>query len=53
MSASHADWFLGISRLFLAAPVAKMLMLAGTDRLDRDLTIGQMQGVDWWAELQP
>lgn len=29
---------------FLAAPVARMLILAGTDRLDKDLTIGQMQG---------
>ncbi|XP_027914005.1 protein phosphatase methylesterase 1-like isoform X4 [Vigna unguiculata] len=29
---------------FLSSPVPKLLLLAGTDRLDRSLTIGQMQG---------
>ncbi len=38
------EWFTGLSGQFLGAPVAKLLLLAGTDRLDRDLTIGQMQG---------
>jgi len=38
------DWFVGLSELFLKAPVSKMLMLADTDRLDKPLTIGQMQG---------
>ncbi|KAI9224051.1 Alpha/Beta hydrolase protein [Blastocladiella britannica] len=38
------DWFAGLSSLFLRAPAAKLLILAGTDRLDRELTIGQMQG---------
>merc|ERR1719229_1198698 len=38
------EWFLGLSELFLSAPVSKMLMLADTDRLDKPLTIGQMQG---------
>ncbi|XP_071485915.1 protein phosphatase methylesterase 1-like [Diadema antillarum] len=37
-------WFKGMSNLFLSCNVPKMLLLAGVDRLDRDLTIGQMQG---------
>ncbi|CAM6113999.1 unnamed protein product [Calypogeia fissa] len=37
-------WYEGLSDAFLSCPVAKLLMLAGTDRLDRSLTIGQMQG---------
>lgn len=38
-------WFEGLSEIFLSAPVsAKFLLLAGIDRLDRSLTIGQMQG---------
>ncbi|XP_076799648.1 protein phosphatase methylesterase 1-like isoform X2 [Clavelina lepadiformis] len=37
-------WFRGLSSSFLAVPVPKMLMLAGVDRLDRELSIGQMQG---------
>ncbi|KAK9477064.1 Alpha/beta hydrolase family-domain-containing protein [Lipomyces japonicus] len=37
-------WFLDLSAKFLAARTGKMLVLAGTDRLDRTLTIGQMQG---------
>ncbi|TRY98615.1 hypothetical protein DNTS_005289 [Danionella cerebrum] len=37
-------WFRGISNLFLSCNVPKLLLLAGIDRLDRDLTIGQMQG---------
>lgn len=37
-------WFEGISAKFIAAPVAKLLLLAGVDRLDKDLTIAQMQG---------
>ncbi|ETO14275.1 hypothetical protein RFI_23093 [Reticulomyxa filosa] len=45
------DWFVGMSDLFLTIPCAKLLMLAGplflcvyTDRLDKPLMIGQMQG---------
>jgi len=38
------EWFTGMSRNFLAGKAAKLLLLAGTDRLDRDLMIGQMQG---------
>ena len=37
-------WFQGLSARFLAVAGAKLLLLAGVDRLDRDLTVGQMQG---------
>lgn len=37
-------WFKGLSALFLTCSVPKLLLLAGVDRLDKDLTIGQMQG---------
>jgi protein phosphatase methylesterase 1 len=39
-----ADWFNGMSAKFLTAKGAKLLLLAGTDRLDKELMIGQMQG---------
>ncbi|KAL6179241.1 hypothetical protein ACLB2K_050757 [Fragaria x ananassa] len=38
------SWYEGLSEKFLSSPVPKLLLLAGTDRLDRTLTIGQMQG---------
>lgn len=39
------DWFEGLSSEMLTAPVqGKFLLLAGIDRLDKTLTIGQMQG---------
>lgn len=38
------DWFIGLSRKFLEARGGKLLLLAGTDRLDKELMIGQMQG---------
>lgn len=38
------SWFLGLSQIFLTAKCAKLLLLAGTDRLDNPLTIAQMQG---------
>ncbi|KAF3920893.1 hypothetical protein ABW21_db0207370 [Orbilia brochopaga] len=38
------DWFIGLSRKFLEARGGKLLILAGTDRLDKELIIGQMQG---------
>uniref|UniRef100_A0A0M3HNS6 Protein phosphatase methylesterase 1 n=2 Tax=Ascaris TaxID=6251 RepID=A0A0M3HNS6_ASCLU len=38
------DWFRGLSKLFLACSVPKILVLAGVDRLDTDLMVGQMQG---------
>ncbi|KAL8862953.1 MAG: hypothetical protein Q9178_000895 [Gyalolechia marmorata] len=38
------NWFTGLSKKFLEAKGGKLLILAGTDRLDKDLMIGQMQG---------
>ncbi|KAL2165167.1 hypothetical protein VTH06DRAFT_463 [Thermothelomyces fergusii] len=37
-------WFTGLSKKFLGGRGGKLLLLAGTDRLDTELTIGQMQG---------
>lgn len=37
-------WFIGLSKLFLSIRAPKLLILAGTDRLDTELTIAQMQG---------
>lgn len=39
------NWFQGMSNKFLSARGAKLLLLAGTDRLDKELMIGQMQGM--------
>ena len=39
------NWFVGLSQNFLEGKGAKLLMLAGTDRLDKELMIGQMQGL--------
>jgi protein phosphatase methylesterase 1 len=38
------EWFQGLSDKFLNSGTAKLLILAGTDRLDKPLIIGQMQG---------
>lgn len=38
------NWFVGLSEKFLTARGGKLLLLAGTDRLDKELMIGQMQG---------
>ncbi len=38
-------WFTGLSKKFLEAKGGKLLLLAGTDRLDKELMIGQMQGM--------
>ncbi|KAH6637883.1 protein phosphatase methylesteras-like protein 1 [Boeremia exigua] len=38
------NWFNGMSAKFLKGKGAKLLLLAGTDRLDKELMIGQMQG---------
>ncbi|XP_061107423.1 protein phosphatase methylesterase 1-like [Conger conger] len=46
-------WFRGISNLFLSCNIPKLLLLAGIDRLDRDLTIGQMQGKFMMQVLPP
>jgi len=37
-------WFKGLSSSFLSARTARLLILAGTDRLDKELMIGHMQG---------
>ncbi|KAF2367965.1 Alpha/beta hydrolase fold-1 [Trinorchestia longiramus] len=38
------SWFEGLSQSFLSVAPPKLLLLAGVDRLDTDLTVGQMQG---------
>jgi len=38
------SWFLGLSKSFLEVRTARLLVLAGTDRLDKDLMLGQMMG---------
>ncbi|RPD54823.1 protein phosphatase methylesterase [Lentinus tigrinus ALCF2SS1-7] len=38
------SWFTGLSSKFLASRTARLLVLAGTERLDKELMIGQMQG---------
>lgn len=37
-------WYKGLSDMFMSVVIPKVLVLAGTDRLDRVLTVGQMQG---------
>lgn len=37
-------WFTGLSNKFLACKTAKLLLLAGADRLDKELMVAQMQG---------
>ncbi|KAL6059605.1 Protein phosphatase methylesterase 1 [Balamuthia mandrillaris] len=37
-------WYSGMSKSFLSCKVPKLLVLAGRDRLDTELTIAQMQG---------
>ena len=39
-----SEWFLGLTNAFLSCIIPKMLMLAGIERMDKDLTIAQMQG---------
>ncbi|KAI0075243.1 protein phosphatase methylesterase [Panus rudis PR-1116 ss-1] len=38
------SWFTGLSSKFLSARTARLLVLAGAERLDKELMIGQMQG---------
>ncbi|KAJ2325258.1 Protein phosphatase methylesterase 1 [Coemansia sp. RSA 2681] len=45
-------WYAGLSKTFISAPTAKLLVLAGTDRLDKELLIAQMQG-KFQLELLP
>ncbi|AAS54849.1 AGR359Cp [Eremothecium gossypii ATCC 10895] len=37
-------WFVGLSSRFVHLPTSKLLVLAGSDNLDKELIIGQMQG---------
>eukprot|EP00301_Raphidiophrys_heterophryoidea_P003708 c11663_g1_i3.p1 GENE.c11663_g1_i3~~c11663_g1_i3.p1 ORF type:complete len:115 (+),score=23.45 c11663_g1_i3:315-659(+) len=37
-------WFEGLSSRFLSIGCPKLLILAGRDRLDKELMLGQMQG---------
>jgi hypothetical protein len=39
-----SDWFSGLSSLFLSCALPKLLLLAGSDRLDTPLMIAHMQG---------
>jgi len=38
------EWFTGLTKIFLDLKLPKQLLLAGNDRLDKDLTIAHMQG---------
>ncbi|CAN0504003.1 unnamed protein product, partial [Ectocarpus sp. 8 AP-2014] len=38
------DWFEGMSKAFLELPAPKLLIVAGMDRLDTELTAAHMQG---------
>lgn len=38
-------WFQGLSTAFLECTAPKLLLLASISGLDRDLTVGQMQGL--------
>ena len=38
------EWYRGLSKDFLSVQANKLLILASTDRLDKELMIGQMQG---------
>ncbi|XP_050545243.1 protein phosphatase methylesterase 1 isoform X2 [Daktulosphaira vitifoliae] len=39
-----SGWFQGLSKKFLTIHAQKLLLLANIDRMDKDLTVGQMQG---------
>ncbi|KOB76741.1 Protein phosphatase methylesterase 1 [Operophtera brumata] len=39
-----SGWFKGLSSLFLSVAAPRLLLLASIDGLDRELTVGQMQG---------
>ncbi|KAL7418315.1 Protein phosphatase methylesterase 1 [Cryptotrichosporon argae] len=38
------EWYRGLSARFLASRCARLLVLAGQERLDKELMVGQMQG---------
>ena len=39
-----SEWFEGLTQAFLSVRIPKLLLLAGTERLDKELTIAHMQG---------
>ena len=38
------EWFTGLTQTFLNIKLPKQLLLAGNDRMDKELTIAHMQG---------
>ena len=38
------SWFEGLTNMFLELRVPKQLLLAGSERMDKDLTIAHMEG---------
>ena len=38
------EWFTGLTDIFLNLNIPKQLLLAGSDRMDKELTIARMQG---------
>ena len=42
LSCGSKDWYLHLSSHFLAARSGKLLVLAGQERLDKELMVGQM-----------
>ena len=38
------EWFKGLTEAFLTVKMQKLLILAGSERMDKELTIAQMQG---------
>lgn len=38
------EWFKGLTGAFLELPLKKQLLLAGSDRMDKELTVAHMQG---------
>jgi protein phosphatase methylesterase 1 len=38
------EWFTGLTQTFLNVAMKKQLILAGSERMDKELTIAQMQG---------
>jgi len=38
------SWFQGLTNAFLSIQIPKILLLAGAERMDKELTIAQMQG---------
>jgi len=38
------EWFTGLTNCFLSIRIPKLLLLAAADRMDKELTIAQMQG---------